>query len=345
MPHGTDSRIMEMPLSIVILAAGKGTRMKSDKAKVLHEVFFAPMLHHVLQAVLPLEPDRIVTVVGHQREAVVDLLRTFPVQAVVQQEQLGTGHAVLITQDAIPENDGTVMILCGDTPLIQPSTLRSMYEYHLASGSKLTLMTTLLGDPTNYGRIISDQENCVQAIVEQKDCSPEQLCIQEINGGIYCVDRSFLFEALAQVGTDNSQGEIYLTDIVGIGVRAGLKIERFLAKAPLEVLGVNSRAELAEAHCTLQQRRNRQLMLEGVSMYNPHTVTVAPAVSIGRDSVIDANVTILGSSQLGTNCVIGQGSILQNCTLGENVVIGPYCLLSDCSIPTGATIAPLSKEY
>lgn len=332
-------------LSVIILAAGKGTRMRSNRAKVLHEVFFAPMVHHVIAAVQPLDPDRIIAVIGHQREVVQESLKNLPVRTVIQQDQLGTGHAVLIAKEALHDVQGTVMILCGDTPLIQSSTLQKMYTQHRNTNSTLTMMTTILPDPTNYGRIICDEKDMVQAIVEQKDCTPHQLEIKEINGGIYCVDSTFLFRTLENVGSDNSQGEVYLTDIVALGVKAGVTVAKFAADNPLEVLGVNSRAELAEAHKALLHRRNHQLMLSGVTMYNPETITIAPHISVGQDSLFEPNVRISGLSQIGSNCNIGQGSILHNCRIGDNVEIGPYCVLTDCTIQDNQKIAAMCNGF
>ncbi|MFH0780563.1 MAG: NTP transferase domain-containing protein, partial [Pseudomonadota bacterium] len=198
-------------LSIIILAAGKGTRMKSAKAKVLHEVFFAPMVQHVVNAVLPLNPTKTVVVVGHQGPAVEKALQSSDCQFVVQEHQLGTGHAVLAAERAIKDDNCTIMILCGDTPLITTETLSQMYTAHLRRGTTLTIMTTILDNPTNYGRIISGHAGNVLGIVEQKDASPEQLQIREVNAGIYCVDKTFLFSALLKVDTNNSQKEVYLT--------------------------------------------------------------------------------------------------------------------------------------
>ena len=205
-------------ISAVILAAGKGTRMKSEKAKVLHELFFKPMLHHVLDTVAATDIQQTAVIVGHQRERVLASLQDAPTPyaftPVVQEEQLGTGHAVLCAEAACGSSD-LVMILCGDTPLIRPETLQAMIDRHKDSKGLLTLMTTELDDPFGYGRIITDTDGGVVAIVEQKDASAEQRAIQEINAGIYLVDAEFLFSSLRQVGTDNSQGEVYLTDISG----------------------------------------------------------------------------------------------------------------------------------
>jgi bifunctional UDP-N-acetylglucosamine pyrophosphorylase / glucosamine-1-phosphate N-acetyltransferase len=333
-----------LPLAIIILAAGKGTRMKSDKAKVLHEVFYAPMVHHVLKAVLPLQPAQTVVIVGHQQDAVAEALASFDVSLVVQKEQLGTGHAVRVAENGISENATTVMILCGDTPLIQTATLQEMYSSHLRRQAALTLMTTILDNPANYGRILCDSGNKVQGIVEQKDATPEQLEIKEINAGIYCVDKKWLFAALQGVGTDNSQGEVYLTDIVKLAVDSGMHVEKFPVAAPLDVLGVNSRVELADAQSELQMRRNRTLMLQGVTMHNPATISVSPESSVDRDTILGPGVNISEGCRIGHSCKIGQGVILKNCRLGDNAIIGPYSCLVDCTVAPNATLGPFSEK-
>lgn len=329
-------------LALIILAAGKGTRMKSDKAKVLHEVFHAPMIHHVLQATLPLAPAQTVAIVGHQKEAVMAALAPFKVSTVTQLEQLGTGHAVAIAESAITSGIDTVMVLCGDTPLIRPETLAEMYDSHMAHGSALTVMTTLLENPANYGRILTDDTGGILGIVEEKDATVEQREIREINAGIYCVNRRFLFQALGQVDRNNSQGEIYLTDIVAIGVRESRQVRRYVCPKATDVLGVNSRVELAQAQSELQMRRNISLMLQGISMQGPESIAVAPEAVIGRDTLLMAGVQIYGKSDIGGNCIIGHGAILTNCQVGEGATIGPYAVLTGCTVPAGATVAPHS---
>ncbi len=330
------------PLSTIILAAGKGTRMKSEKAKVLHELFFAPMIHHVMHALAPVEFAQHVVVVGHQREKVIASLEDFTVTFVNQKEQLGTGHAVLCTEETLGGQDTTIMILCGDTPLIQTETLRSMYAQHLQSESILTVMTTILDNPSNYGRIITDSDNCVLSIVEEKDASQEVQEIQEINAGIYCVDGKFLFDSLKKVGTENAQGEVYLTDIVSIAVSQGHKVRKYTNPTPLDVLGVNSRIELAEAHGELQLRFNRQKMLEGVTMYNPESILIAPMVTIGQDTILHPGVQITGNTAIGSSCILENGAIVRNCILADNVLVGAYCYLENCSFTAGQVIAPHS---
>jgi bifunctional UDP-N-acetylglucosamine pyrophosphorylase / glucosamine-1-phosphate N-acetyltransferase len=329
-------------LSVIILAAGKGTRMKSDKAKVLHEVFFAPMIQHVVNAVLPLDPTKIVVVVGHQREAVQASLAHTSCCFAIQEIQQGTGHAVLTAEAVLSGTNGPIMILCGDTPLITSHTLEKLYAQHQERQATLTVMTTTLPDPTNYGRILSDDKGNILGIVEQKDATPEQLAIKEINAGIYCVDSNFLFSALRRVGTDNSQNEVYLTDIVSQAVYSSIPVEKFMATSASEVLGVNSRVELAEAHRHLQLQRNRQLMFDGVTIFDPQTVTVSPQTLIARDTILESFVRLSGKCQIGPRVVIGQGSILNNCQIDEGVILGPYCCLSNMTVPAEEKLEPFS---
>jgi len=331
----------DLNICAVILAAGEGTRMKSGKAKVLHELFFKPMLHHVLDTVIQTEIDHINIVVRHQRRQVLNSLSAYNFSPVLQEEQLGTGHAVLCAEDACASTD-LVMILCGDTPLIRPETLQAMLRQHQERGGILTLLTTLLDEPFGYGRIISDAEGHVLEIVEQKDATPEQRTINEINAGIYLVDAGFLFTALKKVGTDNSQGEVYLTDIVAIANKQGHHVHKFVHAPAIDVLGVNSRVELARAHAELQMRHNRQIMLSGVTMYGPETIVVAPDSAIGQDSVLQAGVQVTGSSTTGRGVHLETGTVLHHCKLGDNCVIGAHSVLHNCTIDAAEHIPPLT---
>ena len=335
---------MTPSITAVVLAAGKGTRMKSARAKVLHEVYFRPMLHHVLITVQQAAIERCAVIVGHQRQEVLRTLEPFAITPVIQEEQLGTGHAVLCAEPACTGAD-LVMILCGDTPLIQAATLTEMIASHRQSRAALTLMTTLVEQPFGYGRILSDSQGTVQAIVEEKDATEEQRRVQEINAGIYLVDRAFLFEALRRVGTDNSQGEVYLTDIVAIARSQGMAAHRFVHPCAADVLGVNSRIELTQAHATLQQRHNRDLMLAGVSMYAPETVLVSPDCTIGPDTVIEGMARISGASVVGRDCRIAGGCALHACILGDRVIVGANSVLAHCTIAEGDIIAPLTHRH
>ncbi len=332
---------MKPSIVALVLAAGKGTRMKSAQAKVLHEVFFRPIIHHVLLAVQEAAIERCAVIVGHQRQAVLAALADFAVTPVVQEEQLGTGHAVLCAETACAQAD-EVLILCGDTPLVQAATLRAMIAAHRKQQATLTLMTTLLDRPFGYGRILSNDQGQLVGIVEEKDATAEERAIREINAGIYLVERRFLFEALRQVGTDNSQGEVYLTDIVAIANRQGHSVHRFVHPQAIDVLGVNSRIELAQAQATLQNRRNQQLMLAGVTLYAPDSALVAPDCSIGQDTIIDGGCRISGGTRIGAACRIGSGAVLHGCILGDEVTVGANSVLDRCAVPAGGIVAPLT---
>lgn len=329
-------------LTAIILAAGKGTRMKSAKAKVLHEVFFEPMIHLVLKAVDPLETTQSIVIVGHQKEAVEKVLEGFDVTCAEQQEQNGTGHAVLCAEAFVSDLDGDVMILYGDSPLLKTQHLEEMYELHRRSDSPLTVMTTSFANPTNYGRIIIDESGNVVEIVEEKDATEEQRTITEINVGIYCVAAKFLFEALKQVTTDNSQGEMYLTDIVAIAVKNGYMVRRYEHPNPNDVLGVNSRAELSQAHVEIQSRRNAELMASGITLLSPATTQIASTVAVEPDSIVGPQVTITGTSSISSGCVIEAGVSLHNVKVGTKAYIGANSVLKNCSVRTDEEISPLS---
>ncbi len=331
---------MTPTITAVILAAGKGTRMKSNRAKVLHQVFFKPMVHHVLDAVAGSGVGHAALIIGHQKNAVLETLKGYDCVTVEQKEQLGTGHAVLCAEEMC-SNSEHVLILNGDTPLIESHTLKAMIDQHLQSKAAITLTTTRLENPFGYGRIVQDAKGAVTAIVEQKDANSEQLQIKEINAGMYLVERAFLFEALKQVGTDNSQGEVYLTDIVSIAVNHGRAVERFVHSSPVDVLGVNSRVELAQAHAELQMRYNRTLMLAGVTMLGPENIVVSPGCSIGADCVLESGVSVTGGSQIGEGCILNRGAVINSCTLGGEVVVGANAVLENCSIDSHEHIPPL----
>ena len=324
----------------LILAAGLGTRMKSSKAKVLHEVLFKPMIIHVLDTVKTLNLDHIYVVLGHQREKVAALISPYRVDSIIQEEQLGTGHAVLCAEKELSKTGGTVLILSGDVPLIKADSLRAMLERHAESRTVLTLMTTSLADPTNYGRIVRNDENKLLGIVEEKDATEAQRNIREINAGIYCADITFLFEALKKVGTDNKQGEIYLTDIVKIATDLGLPVDIFSGAGGEELLGINSRSELAAATKYLQHFKNSQLMADGISLMDPETIFIQQEVRIETDTVIHANVQISGNTIIGKNCTIGPDVVLHDCRIGDNAVVEPFSNLKSCIVNDRERIEP-----
>jgi bifunctional UDP-N-acetylglucosamine pyrophosphorylase/glucosamine-1-phosphate N-acetyltransferase len=309
----------------IILAAGKGTRMKSEKPKVLHEVFFAPMVHHVLDALQPLMIDRTIVVTGHCHDQVESSLMAYIDSFVFQEQQLGTGHAVLACASVLDKFKGTVLILCGDTPLVRSKTLQELMADHQRSNAPLTVMSTLVDDPSHYGRIICNEQGDLVRIVEEKDASLEQRKIKEINAGVYCVDAEFLFDALKRVGTDNQQGEMYLTDVVGIARDIGVNVNRYICADSEEIIGVNSRKELALAHGCLQRRFLNKLMAAGVTILQPETVSIEKTVSIGPDTVVSPNTYITG-----------------NTVIGSNVLIEPFVKITDSKISEGAKVRSFS---
>lgn len=329
---------------MIILAAGKGTRMKSAKAKVLHEVFYAPMVEHVVNSTQPLNAEKVVVVVGHQKESVQESLKSYDIDFAEQKEQLGTGHAVLAAEEVLNGVQGTVFILCGDTPLIKADMLSSLYETHKRNHATVTLVTTILEDPSNYGRILSDDNGNISAIVEHKDADSEQLKVKEINAGIYCVDKEYLFSTLKNVGTDNSQGEVYLTDIIKMAVEGGLTVKTFVTKDAIDVLGVNSRLELSQAQTELQLRRNRELMSSGVSMINPETTRISPNSAVAPDTLIEPCVHICEATTIGSRVVVEQGATLKNCTINEGAIIGANSYLVGITVSKNEKIAPNSNQ-
>ncbi len=322
----------------LVLAAGKGTRMKSNSPKVLHEAYFSPMIHHVLDALQPILLGKSIVVTGHHRQLVEKSLQGYPVSFVHQSQQLGTGHAVLACEGELCSYRGPVLILCGDTPLIKTETLRLFLQVHLATASILTVMTTNVVDPGNYGRIVSDEHGNIVKIIEEKDASSAQKEIKEINAGIYCVDAQFLFDALRRVGTDNMQGEIYLTDIVAIATGDGIHVHKFCCTDSEEILGVNSRRELAQAHAILQRRYLDVLMERGVTLVQPGTVTIEKTVTVGKDSVIYPNTVLIGVCNIGSGVHIDSFVKIDGCTIGDCVRIGSFTHLQQANIPAWSTV-------
>lgn len=329
-----------MSVGAIVLSAGKGTRMKSSLAKVLHPVFHKPMVGHVVETLKSLTIEQLLVVVGHQREAVEAYLADYGVGFVEQKEQLGTGHAVLVCQDDVDPAVDTLFILCGDTPLLSSRTLAAMLQTHVSRQATVTILTTNVANPTNYGRIVSDDQGGVARIVEEKDASDAIKAITEINAGVYCVDRDFLFSALGQVGTDNAQGEVYLTDIVAIATGKNLLVARHICPDNTEVLGVNSRRELALADDAKQEEFLHHLFDIGVSIQRPGTVAIHPDSVIGADTQIAVGVVVAAGVVIGRQSVIGAHCYLQDCVVGDNVVIGPGSLLIGVELNNGDTIAP-----
>ena len=307
-----------MKLKALILAAGKGTRMKSDLPKVIHKVNGIPMVKKILNELEKLETEENILILGHKKEEV--LKKLGDVKYVVQEEQLGTGHAIMQAYELLKDYDGDVMILCGDTPLLRYETLKEMYEAHKKSGVATTILTSIYDNPFGYGRIVKEGDK-VKAIVEEKEADEETKKIKEVNAGVYCCNAKELFEALKKVTNNNEKGEFYLTDIVGIQVGEGKTVASFVLADNEEILGVNSKVELAQASKVLRERKNISLMEEGVILIDPAATYIEETVKIGKDTVIYPTVTLQGNTVIGENCeIIGCTRIIDS-TLGNNIRI------------------------
>ncbi|MBC1620283.1 bifunctional UDP-N-acetylglucosamine diphosphorylase/glucosamine-1-phosphate N-acetyltransferase GlmU [Listeria welshimeri] len=302
----------------VVLAAGQGTRMKSKLYKVLHPVCGKPMVEHVVDQISTLDVDKVVTIVGHGAEKVQEHLAGKS-EFVKQEEQLGTAHAVLQAKPELAGKDGVTLVVCGDTPLIEASTMEALLKYHHEKRAKATILTTVIEDPTGYGRIIRDDLGIVEKIVEHKDATEKEQRISEINTGTYCFDNKALFEALENVSNDNVQGEYYLPDVIKILKDLDEVVAAYRMESFEESLGVNDRIALAEASKLMQRRINDNHMRNGVTLVNPENTYIDIDVKIGQDTVIEPGVMLRGNTVIGDDCVISSGSEIANSVIGERV--------------------------
>ena len=329
-------------IEVIVLAAGLGTRMKSATVKILHRAAGRPIVDYVLDLAGQVTSATPVMIIGHQREAVQKTIGERARYA-VQEEQLGTGHAVLQAASVL-EKAGVkgkkVLILSGDVPLTRAETLRKLLDEHDRSKNALTLLTMKLSDPAMYGRIVRDASGAVQRIVEAKDATEEQKRIDEVNAGIYVFSGEHLFDNLRGLSNSNAQGEYYLTDLLG-GLRgAGHRVGAVIADDPVEALGVNSRAELAQVEAEIQRRVVAKLMQEGVTFRNPATVVIDSSVTIGRDTVVYPYVTLEGNTSIGEGCVVDPGVHLVNVRVGSNVHVKTGTVAEDAEIADDASVGP-----
>ena len=327
-------------LAVIVLAAGLGTRMKSSTVKVLHPLAGRPMLLWVLESVLALRPDSVVTVVGHQSHRVRGVLPD-GVLAAVQKEQLGTAHAVITGISRLKGFNGTVMVVSGDTPLLGADTLKGLAIRHRRTGADVSVLTAAMPDPSGYGRIIRDDKGVI-GIVEHKDASPAERAITEINTGTYCFGTKALRAALKSVRTENAQREFYLTDVVGITRSLGGRVLGIPTERPDEALGINSRADLAEAERMMRQRINIKLMEAGVTITDPQNTYIGAGVSIGRDTVIHPSNHISGDTAIGSGCTVLPGNIITDSAIKDNVVIKGYSVLTRARVEEDAQIGPFA---
>lgn len=311
----------------VILAAGQGTRMKSKLYKVLHPVCGKPMVEHVIDHIGKLDVQKIVTVVGHGAELVKETLGEKS-EYVLQAEQLGTAHAVLQAKPILSGLEGTTLVVCGDTPLIRPETMQALFEHHEKQQAKATILTAVAENPTGYGRILRDAQGQVSQIVEQKDATPEQQLVKEINTGTYCFDNQALFAALEQVNNDNAQGEYYLPDVIEILQKQGEIVSAYVTDNFDETLGVNDRFALSQAEEFMRARINERHMRNGVTIINPATTHISADAIIGSDSVILPGVIIEGKTVIGEDCHIGPNSHIAESTIGNGTKIHSSVVLN-----------------
>ncbi|MEQ1886016.1 MAG: bifunctional UDP-N-acetylglucosamine diphosphorylase/glucosamine-1-phosphate N-acetyltransferase GlmU [Bryobacteraceae bacterium] len=332
-----------MNTTVVILAAGLGTRMRSKRAKVLHGAGGVTLIEHVVQAARAVAaPERIVVVTGHQADQVEELLRPTGVVFARQVEQKGTGHAVMCAK-SIAKGPGLLMVLYGDTPLLSGATLRELREAQAKSDAAATLITTTIEDPTGYGRVLINEKGHVDSIVEHRAATPEQLKVRLINSGIYCFRADFLWKYIGELKPDNPAHELYLTDMAAILNRHKQHVQQLHIEDSSELLGINTRVELADADRILRVRKAKEVMLSGVTIERPETVAIDSQVRVGPDTIIEPFARLLGNTVVGENCRIGQGSILSSAALADDVTIAPYTVVSDSRIDPGAEVGPFAR--
>jgi bifunctional UDP-N-acetylglucosamine pyrophosphorylase / glucosamine-1-phosphate N-acetyltransferase len=327
-------------IAIAIMAAGKGTRLKSKDPKVLHCIGGMPLLEHVIAAAVQVAPARdVYAIVGHEEERVRAAVKHTGVNFISQPEQRGTGHAVMCAQDALKGYDD-VLVLSGDVPLIRAESIRRLLDFHKSKGAVMTILTTEPSDPSGYGRIIRKSGDLVAAIVEQKALTPKQQRIKEINSGIYAFSAAELFSRLHKLTTENAHGEFYLTDIAGLLTKDKKKVLALRAADPDEVLGVNTRAELSQLDAGMRMCKAAELMREGVTIFYPETCVIDAAVSAAPDVIIEAFVQLLGNTSIGEGTRVSSYSVITDSSIGAHVTVRPGCIITDSRIASGAVLGP-----
>lgn len=328
---------------MVILAAGKGTRMRSELAKVLHRAGGRTLLEHVIRACQPVKPAQLLVVVGHQAAEVRQVAESLGAQAILQQPQRGTGHAVQVARRAMRKNAKLVVVVPGDAPLLRPQTLAALIDAHRRGEAAATILSAELENPTDYGRVVRDSEGRVQAIVEEKAATPEQRAIREVNSSIYCFSPDTLWSCLNALRPDNFHRELYLTDVIGLLRQRNERVLAQIAPDANEILGCNTRASLADIDRIFRARKSAELMDAGVTIYLPETVTIDPQVTSGPDTLVEPGVQLLGQTRLGARCVIRAGCILEDVRVEDDAVIGAHSNLFSCRVGPRAMIGPFSR--
>src|SRR5580693_3624484 len=327
---------------IVILAAGKGTRLKSALAKVLHRAGGRPLVEHVVRACQPLKPREIVAVVGHQAEDVTATVAPLDVKTVLQEPQRGTGHAMLVARRAIPSRAKFAMVLPGDAPLIRKETLAALARTHRETAAAATILSAEIENPAGYGRIVRRDDGSVSAIVEDSALTGEHRSIREINSSIYCFTLEKLWPCLAALKPQNVHKELYLTDAIAVLRQKGEKVQAVLASDPDEVLGCNTRADLAAVDAVFRRRKRAAIMDAGVTIELPETVLIDPEVTVGADSRIEPCVQLLGKTRIGEGCTIRTGSVLADAVLEDHVLVKPYSIVSASHLSRGTQAGPFA---
>lgn len=332
-------------VAIAIMAAGKGTRLKSKHPKVLHEVGGRPLLAHVVAAATKVVPAKdVFAIVGHEADRVRQALADTGITFVLQKEQRGTGHALIVAREALASYD-QVIVLSGDAPFISPQTIQNLRDFHTSTHPAMTILSAQLQDPTGYGRVIrkSQQSAEVKAIVEEKSATPAQRRIREINSGFYVFDGKILFEHIDELRNDNPHAEYYLTDMAAIFRKAKKRVMAVVAGDPHEILGGNTRAELVEIDWRMRMAKCRQLMADGATIFYPQTCVIDCDVEIGADTIIEPFVQILGKTRIGSDCRIRSYTVINNSVIGEGVLILPACVLDEAIVMKGAVLGPYSR--
>jgi bifunctional UDP-N-acetylglucosamine pyrophosphorylase/glucosamine-1-phosphate N-acetyltransferase len=329
-------------LAIVILAAGKGTRLKSSLAKVLHRAGGRTLVEQIVRFCEPLKAREIVVVVGHQAEQVVAVVEPLGALTVLQQPQNGTGHAMQVAKRALGRAKFAV-VLPGDAPLVRTETLKALLAAHHNGNAAATILSAVLADPSGYGRVVRKSETAVSAIVEESQLTDEQREINEINSAIYCFTLEKLWPALAQVKPNNKHRELYLTDAIAVLNAKGETVLAQVAADSREVLGCNTRADLAEVDRVFRERKRSALMDDGVTMQLPETVLIDPDVTAGEDTVLEAGVQLLGKTRIGARCTIRTGSVLTDAILGDDVTVEPHCVVAQSRLDDRVIIGPFAR--
>jgi bifunctional UDP-N-acetylglucosamine pyrophosphorylase/glucosamine-1-phosphate N-acetyltransferase len=331
-------------ITAIILAAGQGTRMKSSKPKVLHEILGQPMLAYLIDTLKSVKMADIIMVVGHQAERVQEVYKDYEVRFVVQEPRLGTGHAVQVAMPEVPAGAGTIVVLCGDAPLISAESIGALHRLHAQSKAAVTVQTIKLPAGAHYGRVVRDEKGQVVAVVQAEDSKdrPDILAIREINTGAYCFDAAFLVDGLKKIPKSPVTGEIYLTDLIHIAREQGRGVEALVDPDWEALLGINSRQELAQATRTIKRRINDGHMSQGVTLIDPDTTYIEPSVNIGRDTVIFPNCYLQGKTVIGEDCVLEPNVKISDTVVGDRVLIKMGSVISESRLAEGVQVGPYS---